>query len=175
MTTYTTIPDGDIDQDSPVTQPLMAALRDNLAAAFEAAEGAPKLNFFALGDCAAGNTSRIENLSLVTANDTYQDAKAIYTFYQSGTIRITFDHRTTNAPFDTSSARVLIGGLQIAEWTEVNGNFVERSVDATVSKGESVIIQLKGTRDNGELKNARIKDNDETPIWPLPYPGWSMT
>jgi len=29
MTTYTTIPDTDIDQDSPVTQPLMTALRDN--------------------------------------------------------------------------------------------------------------------------------------------------
>lgn len=29
MTTYTTIPDADVDQDSPVTQPLMTALRDN--------------------------------------------------------------------------------------------------------------------------------------------------
>lgn len=29
MTTYTTIPNTDIDQDSPITQPLMTALRDN--------------------------------------------------------------------------------------------------------------------------------------------------
>ena len=29
MTTYTAIPNGDIDQDSPVTQPLMTLLRDN--------------------------------------------------------------------------------------------------------------------------------------------------
>ena len=29
MTTYTSIPNGDVDQDSPVTQPLLTALRDN--------------------------------------------------------------------------------------------------------------------------------------------------
>lgn len=36
MTTYTTIPNTDIDQDSPVTQPLMTALRDNPLAIAEA-------------------------------------------------------------------------------------------------------------------------------------------
>lgn len=36
MTTYTTIADADIDQDSPVTQPLMTALRDNPIAIAEA-------------------------------------------------------------------------------------------------------------------------------------------
>ena len=41
MTTYTTIPDTDIDQDSPVTQPLMTALRDNPIAIAEGASDAP--------------------------------------------------------------------------------------------------------------------------------------
>ena len=36
MTTYTTIPNTDIDQDSPITQPLMTALRDNPIAMAEA-------------------------------------------------------------------------------------------------------------------------------------------
>lgn len=44
MTTYTNIPDGDIDQDSPVTQPLMTALRDNPIAITEGASGAPRIN-----------------------------------------------------------------------------------------------------------------------------------
>ncbi|MFA9232002.1 MAG: hypothetical protein ACEQSU_14860 [Microgenomates group bacterium] len=35
MTTYVTIPTGDIDQDSPITQPLLTALRDNVVAAFQ--------------------------------------------------------------------------------------------------------------------------------------------
>lgn len=41
MTTYTTIPNGDIDQDSPVTQPLLTALRDNPIATAEGASGSP--------------------------------------------------------------------------------------------------------------------------------------
>jgi hypothetical protein len=43
MTTYTAIPNGDIDQDSPITQPLMTALRDNLLAVQEGDPTAPKL------------------------------------------------------------------------------------------------------------------------------------
>lgn len=43
MTTYTSIPNSDIDQDSPVTQPLMTALRDNPIAITEGATGAPRI------------------------------------------------------------------------------------------------------------------------------------
>lgn len=42
MTTYTTIPDADIDQDSPVTQPLMTALRDNPIAIAEGDSSVPE-------------------------------------------------------------------------------------------------------------------------------------
>jgi len=41
MTTYTAITDGQIDQDSPITQPLMTAMRDNPIAIAERATGAP--------------------------------------------------------------------------------------------------------------------------------------
>ena len=43
MTTYTTITNAEIDQDSPVTQPLMTALRDNPIAIAEGSSGAPKI------------------------------------------------------------------------------------------------------------------------------------
>ena len=43
MTTYTSIPNADIDQDSPVTQTLMTALRDNPIAITEGASGAPRI------------------------------------------------------------------------------------------------------------------------------------
>ena len=48
MTTYTAIPNGDIDQDSPVTQPLLTALRDNVLAIQEGDPTAPKLQFAAM-------------------------------------------------------------------------------------------------------------------------------
>lgn len=63
MTTYTAIPNGDIDQDSPLTQPLLTALRDNPVAITEGAAGAPHafsawrpFDSLAVGD---GNTGLI--------------------------------------------------------------------------------------------------------------------
>lgn len=48
MTTYTVITNGEIDQDSPVTQALMTAVRDNPIAITEGASGAPRIEFAAL-------------------------------------------------------------------------------------------------------------------------------
>lgn len=44
MTTFVAIPNGDIDQDSPVTQELFTALRDNPIAISEGATGAPVMS-----------------------------------------------------------------------------------------------------------------------------------
>ena len=56
--TYTVIPDADIDQDSPVTQPLMTALRDNPIAIAAGDAGAPRIVDAALDTTvtAAGTT-----------------------------------------------------------------------------------------------------------------------
>lgn len=43
MATYTTITDGQVDQDSPISQALITALRDNPLAIAEGASGAPKI------------------------------------------------------------------------------------------------------------------------------------
>jgi hypothetical protein len=48
MTTYTTIPDSDVDVDSPVTEELVTALRNNPLAIQEGDATAPKLAFQAL-------------------------------------------------------------------------------------------------------------------------------
>ena len=48
MTTYVAIPNGDIDQDSPLTQPLITALRDNPLAVIEGDSSAPRIVGMAL-------------------------------------------------------------------------------------------------------------------------------
>lgn len=48
MTDYTTIADTEIDQDSPITQPLLTSLRDNPIAITEGSSGAPKIQQSAL-------------------------------------------------------------------------------------------------------------------------------
>jgi len=49
MTTYTAIPNTSIDIDSPVTQPLLTALRDNPIAITEGSSGAPRISTAAFG------------------------------------------------------------------------------------------------------------------------------
>lgn len=88
MTTYTSIPNSDIDQDSPVTQPLMTALRDNPIAITEGATGAPRIVAAGIegGDVSAagevyysegdgtglwGNAENIEATKDVTGTDGY--------------------------------------------------------------------------------------------------------
>lgn len=43
MTSYTAIPNTDLDQNSPVTEPLMLLIRDNPIAMLEGAAGAPRM------------------------------------------------------------------------------------------------------------------------------------
>lgn len=57
MTAYVAIANGEIDQDSPGTQPLFTSLRDNPIAISEGASGAPRLLDAAL-DTTATNAGR---------------------------------------------------------------------------------------------------------------------
>jgi len=50
MTAYVTIPNGDVDPESPITTSLMVALRDNPTAITEGAVGAPEIVAAALED-----------------------------------------------------------------------------------------------------------------------------
>lgn len=72
MTSYTAIPNGDIDQDSPVTQPLMTALRDNPIAMAEGDDPAPRI----LGEAAGRDSSVLARrlpVATVTAGDVTSD------------------------------------------------------------------------------------------------------
>ncbi|MCP3946314.1 hypothetical protein [Herbaspirillum sp.] len=59
MTSYTTITNGEIDQDSPVTQPLMTAMRDNPLAVAESDPTAPFAAFAWQIEDGAGGTDPI--------------------------------------------------------------------------------------------------------------------
>lgn len=63
MTTYTPITNAEIDQDSPITQPLLTALRDNPVAITEGAAGAPKIQAAALSTFVATAPATITGLN----------------------------------------------------------------------------------------------------------------
>jgi len=133
MTTYTSIPNADIDQDSPVTQPLMTALRDNPIAITEGASGAPRIVaaaieggssstsgqvYYSEGDGTGlwGNAENIEATKDVTGTDGYvklpggvilQWGKS-NTSASGGVTSVTFPIAFPNACLNVTSSRILV-------------------------------------------------------------------
>lgn len=94
MTAWVTIPDGDIDPDSPITTPLMTALRDNVAATAEGSSGAPAVtpNSCTTHVAAAGAIVVASNAdqSVSTTSTTYVKLIELIIPY-GGEFRIDFD------------------------------------------------------------------------------------
>ena len=150
MTTYTAITNGQIDQDSPITQPLMTALRDNPIAISEGSSGAPRIR----GEAAA----QLDDLPTLTvsAADTYNIVSSLATNVFStpvtgslsfvlgstvtitkatGTARLIGVHRSSNTG-TTSFLRILKNGVQIGAWSTNSTTNVTRTVDASIIIGD---------------------------------------
>ncbi len=111
MTTYITIPDSDIDSDSPITTELLTALRDNVAATMEKVSGAPRLaTNYVTADMIASQAVRenlVQNLTYgtgywlgsaisIASTDSTSYTKIVeFIAGQSGTIHVQFSIRAT--------------------------------------------------------------------------------
>jgi hypothetical protein len=140
---WTTIPNSDIDQDSPITQTLMTALRDNPIAIANGDAGAPRLQLPALQEVAAGDETRIERLNANVNNSSAFIAAQQYSVIQSGTIRVTLRHRTAGA--GNSEARVQRNGTTITTWSTSSTSFQSRSIDFSISPGDVISVQHRNT------------------------------
>jgi len=146
MTTYTSIPNADIDQDSPVTQPLMTALRDNPIAITEGASGAPRIVaaaieggssstsgqvYYSEGDGTGlwGNAENIEATKDITGTDGYVKLPGGVIMQwgsivcSAGTTTITFPIAFPNACFSVTASPYIAG----------NSGGVSSTVDAISS------------------------------------------
>lgn len=128
MTTYTAITNGEIDQDSPVTQPLFTAIRDNPIAMFEGAPGAPKLLPRALSSNGLGGISfnttgwaGYTNLSTVKRMR-FQLYGAVSTGAVSGTLRVRF---SDNNGTSWGAAQSTTGGVAASVSRTDAGIFLE--------------------------------------------------
>lgn len=77
MTTYTSIPNSDVDVDSPITTELMTALRDNPIAITEGASGAPRVLSKAI-DVTAVRAYRGSADQILSSSATSASATIIY-------------------------------------------------------------------------------------------------
>lgn len=154
MTAYSVIADGSIDQDSPVTAPLMTAIRDNPIAMFEGDEtepSTPKLQYEAFRKSSVGGsvcwTASAERVNSVytdypaldyNANDGRQVSIRVFT---AGTIRARIIHRAGSA--STSLVQVLKNGVLVQEVTTTNTSQTNADVDFSVAFGDIITIQAK--------------------------------
>lgn len=148
MTDWTDITDTETAQDSPVTQSLTRALRDNVSALAEGASGAPDVTAEALAASSAMANfiaDRLANVTLTAGSvpiwrqQTNDDVTKTYSagdvitpivmFRSGGTVRFAAD-------FDGGSGdvRIYVNGVLIDTWESVgSSNF---STDVTVSAGD---------------------------------------
>lgn len=166
MTDYTSIPDSDLDQDSPVTQPLMTALRDNPIAIAEAAAGAPIILGAALATAdnhptvtvAAADTYSVEiaitrvNGSQSTTSTSYVVAYTLTNNFLSGSVRFSARHRSSGFPAATSYMRVRKNGVTLNDWSTSSTSNQTRTEDISVVPGDIVTWEHR-TTDSGNASN----------------------
>ena len=143
MTTYTAITAGEIDSDSPITDTLLARLRDNPLAIAEGATGAPRL----LGQAAARLGNGLPTIT-IAAGSTYTVtlglASTVGTLVTTSATDVvahswTMTHYTGAARFrashssggGTSTLSLFKNGVLVTSFTTSSGGAVARSVDSS--------------------------------------------
>lgn len=130
MTTYTAIANTDIDQDSPVTEPLMSALRDNPIAMAEGASGAPKIatkNVFGGGIASGNDTTNYD----FTGLDDFNGARFYVEYSYTGSLIPVWEvSADTGSGFGTavtfaggSGSGAVASSAISGYWNKLNGDF----------------------------------------------------
>lgn len=150
MTAYTTVPNSDIDQDSPVSQPLMQALRDNPLAMFEGASGAPRLQGGAHPTFAAGTldlmnvygTGVVFTASFTasgSASGTSYDEEFRFCALNAGGLRASVDmNRGTGV---ASAMRVVRNGTVLSTVTNTTATYGVQTIDFSFAQGDVIALQ----------------------------------
>lgn len=156
MTTYTAIPNTSIDIDSPVTQPLLTALRDNPIAITEGSSGAPKIKPEALdiyyGD---GSASGIATIISVYDLDNVDYALIVgeidVTGGPSATVTCTIQYRTSTDNGATWSAYTTFASVT----APISTNVIERPTDILdISSANAIQFQQSTSGGNTTIKVA---------------------
>ena len=157
--TWTPIAPGDIDADSPITTTLIAALRDNVAAAFNKDSGAPQLANDYITDAmisspATGSTvvKRVKGTSDISSTSgTYPTWDADYeatglivvgTALVSGVIKVQWEMKAASG--GTVWAKVMVNGVtQGSPQSTTFTTYSAYSQDATVSAGDLIQFSIR--------------------------------
>jgi hypothetical protein len=148
MTTYTAIPDANLDPDSPARSIDALALRDNPIAITEGASGAPSILNAAFRSVAVGAVISWARPDEQATTDTAYPAtgiadlpnSSIIRVYADGTVRIKGSHKTSNAG-SNSSYRILKNGVLVIQHLTVSLTLIAQSDDVSVAFGDVIELQ----------------------------------
>lgn len=167
MTSYTTVPTTSIDQDSPVTQPLMTALRDNPLAIQEGDSSAPRVAgaYYVLErqepttDVSAIEFSfNISGEREIIVEFTGQLASpagiAVEIRASGGTWRRVFESAATAGSADMIACRVVVANISNADGTGVRTAWGVAFTDTLSFDRSAFTAQLAGSGRGGYDSNA---------------------
>jgi len=146
MTTYVAIPNGDIDQDSPVTQPLLTALRDNLLATIEGDATAPRIYGAAMFGPAAGSTVQRNCLpwgteasgSIITGTITNLLAASPMTALVACVVQVRVTHSIAVSGGASASVAILKNGTAVQTYTTSQTG---ATTDVTLGAGDTLAVR----------------------------------
>jgi hypothetical protein len=163
--TYTPILNAEVDAESPVTDLLLTRLRDNPLAIAAGDAGAPRIDIGALTRLTAGDVIRARQDPLLSGPLGGTLLIVIMTASQVGTVRITYEHRSTGGPVSGSAflSRSRGTSYTILANNDNSGSFVTRTIDVPVLPGDTVRLGINefGASIIPQLQNIRVQTGGE--------------
>lgn len=151
MTTYTAIPDANLEVDKPIRSVDGLLLRDNPIAITEGATGAPKNQPLSLNLYTAGTHSIAKSVQTSTTSTSYVRVYSAY-IPRSGTVSTTISLLSTSGLGGAIAfARIYVNGVAFGvERSTASATYVTFDEDIAVSAGDIVQLYLKrsGTTDS---------------------------
>ena len=141
MTAFVDITNNEIDQDSPVTQPLMVALRDNPVAITEGAAGAPRISTAAMVAPTAGSNI-IAKLSagIVSNNQTVKKEIDPVRVLVGGTVTM------SAAVYGAAGTFELWKNDAVVYSSPINSSLITHTFDVSVVLGDRLAMSIRATQ-----------------------------
>ncbi len=172
MATWTTIPDSSLEPGKPIRSIDALALRDNPQAIAEGATSAPRILLGALEVLAAGTTIRSRTDDVFSNDTSTYSVVSTWGLIQSGTVRITFEHKQSISGGATCNAQVVRyrngTSTVLSTFSVGSTTFTARSLDVSVVPGDTIIVQHNSTAGlTSQIRYMRLQTNGEK-WWPAP-------
>lgn len=169
MATWNPLTDTETGHKKPVVMGLFRRLRDMVLAVVEGAPGAPSLSFKALGTLEPGASIRSRIDAMNSTSSVSNVTVHQFEFIQTGTIRVTLQHKATGGGTSTVDVyRQRSGGNTLmATWGTASASYQARSVDIDVEPGDLVVIQHRTTSGAfpSDIAFMRFQTNGQN-LWP---------